>query len=40
MIREKAGAVALGALRGAPRTDLLENSVKTNFGEFTFHALR
>src|SRR5919112_6717610 len=36
MIREKAGAVALGALRGAPRTDLLENSVKTNFGEFTF----
>jgi hypothetical protein len=36
MIRQKAGAVALGALRGAPRTDFLENAVWANFLELTF----
>ena len=32
MIRKKAGAVALGVLPGAPRTDFLENAVWAKFG--------
>ena len=37
MIREKAGAVALGDLRDVPGTDFLENAVTAKFAEFPFY---